>query len=132
MHMFCLSILFGKYKNQRTGGSNSLVSYAQTWKGLKGREPPGQCRCHWLRKGKPVTGCYLRLGIWRQVLAVTVTLPAPHSEMCQPDGGGLMGKDPAWAEAGSLHSPGLCIGSSEMPPHIPHSLPTHVWFSISK
>lgn len=34
-----------------------------------------------------------------------------------------MGKDPAWAEVGSLHSPGLRTGSSEMPPPIPHSLP---------
>lgn len=40
-----------------------------------------------------------------------------------------MGKDPAWAEVGSLHSPGLRTGSSEMPPHPPLSpRPCSVFF----
>lgn len=50
---------------------------------------------------------------------VTVTLPAPQSEMSQPDGGGPMGKEQPWRGPAWFSSPGLATGTSGLPPAPP-------------
>lgn len=121
--MFCLYTLFGSIKTKQ---QRRLEQPDFTW-----AEPEGNRRA-----GSPSSAssllvqgsrhsCHLGQETRKQAFAVTVTLPAPHSEGPKADGGGLKRKEPAWAEAARLSQPWTSHRTSGPCLPRPHSLPTH-------